>query len=55
MKAMRKRGICMILVGVMLVAGISKTSKAAELEGTKENTGNGSMVSPCAAYATNAM
>lgn len=52
MKAMRKRGICMILVGVMLVVGISKTSKAAELEGTKENTGNGSMVSPCAAYAT---
>lgn len=28
MKAMRKRGICMILAGVMLVAGISRTSKA---------------------------
>ena len=52
MKAMRKRGICMILAGAMLVAGASKTSKAAELEKTKENTANGSMVSPCAAYAT---
>ncbi len=52
MKAMRKRGICMMLVGVMLIAGISKTSKAAELEGTKESTVNGSMVSICAAYAT---
>lgn len=52
MKAMRKRGICMILAGVMLVAGISKTSKTAELEGTKEITVNGSMVLICAAYAT---
>lgn len=32
MKAMRKRGICMILAGVMLIAGVSKTSKAAEAE-----------------------
>ncbi len=52
MKAMRKRGICMILAGVMLVAGISRTSKAAELERTKKITVNGSMVSICAAYAT---
>lgn len=52
MKVMRKRGICMILAGVMLIAGVSKTSKAAELEETKETAVNGSMVSPCAAYAT---
>lgn len=30
---MRKRGICMILVGVILIAGVSKTSKAAEVSG----------------------
>lgn len=52
MKAMKKRGVCMILAGVMLVAGTSKTSKATAWEGRNENTKNGSEVSPCAAYAT---
>lgn len=51
MRQVRKRVVCMVLLGVLFTVGVSRTGKAAEVGTAGKNLSDSSAISVCAVYA----